>query len=54
MFYCSTYLINFQSIFKDFTEHSDVGVWLESVTLTFKEFVLELDPMETKGVEEAL
>ena len=30
------------------------GVWLEGCTLTFEEFVLELDPMKTKSMEESL
>jgi len=35
-------------------ENNNVGVWLESVSFTLEEFILELDPMETKAMKEAL
>jgi len=35
-------------------ENNNVRVWLESVSFTLEEFVLELDPMETKAMKEAL
>ena len=31
-----------------------IAIWLELVSLTLVEFVLELDPMETKSMQEAL
>lgn len=30
------------------------GVWLEGCAGTFEEFVLELDPMKTKSMQESL
>jgi len=31
-----------------------VSEWLEGISITFVELVLELDPMETEGMQEAL
>jgi len=50
----SIYLIISESDFKHLAENSNVGVWLEWISLSLEEFVLELYPMETKRVEEAL
>ena len=39
---------------KNIGENVNEGEWLELVALTFVELVLELNPMETKGMQEAL
>jgi hypothetical protein len=45
---------NSRGAIKNVGENIDVREWLELVSLSLVEFVLELDPMKTEGMQEAL
>ena len=52
--YSSSGLLRLSVTFYDAGEQVGEVVWLEFVARAFVEFVLELDPVETQGVQEAL